>query len=162
MSPSHRPSVSGALRSDGWEPWRRKACVALLARVRARIVAPSSHTDAWARDASGNEVSPRDPKAVSWCVNGAIFSEALGNLESHIDAFTAIQEQIDPADEPTSSVSQVNDGPSGHRRIIRAIEAAIDHLRAPPKQVVMGPRTAGPLPLDNTRHRSSTPSSEGS
>lgn len=121
------------LPSDAWDLLRRRACAALLTRVRARIEPPSSHaTLALARDAEHSQVDPRSPDAVAWCANGSIYCEALGSLESHIDAYVAVQEQIDPNDPPALTVSQVNDGSFGHRRILGFIDLAVARLRRCP------------------------------
>lgn len=123
------------LSSDGWEAPRRQACFQLLKRVRARIERPSAHSAfEWARDAGGRSVHPRAATAVCWCVNGAIQAEALGTesvgrIESHIDAFVALQEQIDPGDPPKLTLSEVNDGANGHKRILATIDIALIKLR---------------------------------
>lgn len=57
-------------------PLDREAAT-VLRRARARISEPGAQTQwAFARDAAGNAVAATSPRAVSWCVAGALVRDA--------------------------------------------------------------------------------------
>ena len=55
----------------------------ILRRAIARIEDPDKWTKcAFARDVDGNNVTPRNPKAVCWCAEGAIETESIPSMPS--------------------------------------------------------------------------------
>jgi len=65
--------------------------IALLDAVRARLADPARHAiGAYARDAAGRPVQPTSPRAVCWCVIGALLLEAPDNTVPRQDAKAAL------------------------------------------------------------------------
>lgn len=73
-------------------PAKRRKQVATVLRDAAELVNRGWTQGDYARDAAGHEVDPRDPEAVCWCAQGAIWKagctaefQAISVLCTHIN-----------------------------------------------------------------------------
>lgn len=93
--------------------------VAILLAARERIQkAENWCTTDYAQDAAGNSVDPLSPRAVSWCVKGAIFAEGGGDV---------VIEVLDSVlDLEADSINDDGD----HDQVLDALDEAVARLTA--------------------------------